>query len=36
MKLAFYAPIDAAADKMGTDYMHDALPPVLSKGMVDI
>ncbi|XP_072032390.1 ribosomal oxygenase 1-like [Amphiura filiformis] len=31
MKLSFYAPMDAAADKMATDYMHDALPPVISK-----
>ncbi len=32
MKLSFYAPIDAAADQMATDFMHDALPPVLNKG----
>lgn len=31
-KLADYAPIDAAADQMAKDFIHDALPPVLNAG----
>nr|CAD7452629.1 unnamed protein product [Timema tahoe] len=29
-KLFEYAPVDAAADQMGKQFMHDALPPVLT------
>lgn len=31
-KLADFAPVDAAADQMAKDFIHDALPPVLNTG----
>jgi lysine-specific demethylase/histidyl-hydroxylase NO66 len=31
-KLFDYAPIDAAVDQMGKQFLHDALPPVLTAG----
>jgi hypothetical protein len=32
MKLCDHAPIDAAVDQMGKQFIHDALPPVLNAG----
>jgi lysine-specific demethylase/histidyl-hydroxylase NO66 len=31
-KLSDHAPIDAAVDQMGKQFIHDALPPVLTAG----
>ena len=32
-KLVQYIDLDSAADKMGAQFMHDALPPVLTPGI---
>jgi lysine-specific demethylase/histidyl-hydroxylase NO66 len=32
-KLFRYAPVDAAADQMGKELLHSALPPKLDNGM---
>jgi lysine-specific demethylase/histidyl-hydroxylase NO66 len=31
-KLSDHAPIDAAVDQMGKQFIHDALPPMLTAG----
>jgi lysine-specific demethylase/histidyl-hydroxylase NO66 len=35
-KLFDHAPIDAAVDQMGKQFLHDALPPVLTAGGIEI
>lgn len=32
-KLFKYAPIDVAVDQKAKDFIHDCLPPVLTKGI---
>ncbi|KAF0311296.1 Ribosomal oxygenase 1 [Amphibalanus amphitrite] len=34
-RLADFLPVDAAVDQMGKQFMRDALPPCLSKGLVN-
>lgn len=33
-KLMEYCPVDAAADQLGREFMHAALPPSLSKSII--
>ena len=32
-RLADFLPLDAAIDQMAKQYLHDALPPALTKGL---
>lgn len=35
-KLVSYLDVDSAVDKMGIQFMHDALPPILNPGMFNV